>query len=172
MKLQLMKYNFLLIAISFSAFTFSQDYEQLIKAKSGSFWGGSIKYLTDFESGYELLFHTNNQSFNFTALRVSQKPAMPENNSQWFFCYGYGTHAAFYHHYAIYNPFEPLDAPQKYNKKFMAIGFDGYAGLEYRFLKHPFVISLDFIPNFEFLGPDYFRVNLNNFCFGLAYVLK
>ena len=150
----------------------AQDYEQVIKGKTGAFWGGSYKYLTEFESGYELLFHSNKNGFNVTGLRVYQQPAFPERSSKWFLCYGFGSHASFYNKYSIYNPFEPFDPPRVHNKEFVSIGFDGYAGLEYRFLKHPFILSIDFIPNFEVFGPDYFRVNTNNLCLGLAYVIK
>lgn len=172
MKAKYIKYIILLIIMQNALSIQSQDYEQVIKGKLGEYWGVTYKYLTDFESGYELLYHQNKNGLNFTALRVFQQPAFPERSSKWFFCYGFGTHVSLYHKYSIYNPFKPFDPPRKHNKEFVSIGFDGYAGLEYRFLKHPFVLSIDFIPNFEFLGPDYFRVNTNNMCVGIAYIIK
>jgi hypothetical protein len=147
-----------------------QDYNHAVKLKIlGHYWGASYKYLTEFEKGYEVLFHSNSQGINVTGLRVFQKPAFPIKSDKWFFCYGYGVHTSFYDHYEVYNPFTPFDPPRRFEKNFVSMGLDGYAGLEYRFLKHPFIVSIDFIPNFEFFGPDYFRVNTNNLCFGLAY---
>ena len=50
-------------------------------------------------------------------------------------------------------------------------GFDGYVGLEYRFLKIPFNIVVDLNCNFEFFRPGYFGINFIPTA-GLAYVFK
>jgi hypothetical protein len=170
MKTKFTKYLLVLLLAQCTYNLSAQDYNQAIKLKLlGSHWGVTYKYLTEFESGYEVMFQSGSQGFNVTGLRVYQMPAFPERSSKWFFCYGFGGHAAFYDNYEIYNPFTPFDPPIKYHNDFVSLGMDGYAGLEYRFLKHPFVLSIDFIPNFEFFGPGYFRVNANNLCFGVAY---
>ncbi|MBN2166450.1 MAG: hypothetical protein JW717_09260 [Marinilabiliaceae bacterium] len=166
-------FKFVIIMLLFSGLKlFSQDYKEVVKLKAGDLWGVSFKCLTDFETGYEVLFHSNDLGISFTALRIFQTPAFPEKSSKWFFCYGYGTHISLYHHYEIYNPFTPYNDALEYKKTFGSLGIDGYAGFEYRFLKHPFVLSIDIIPNIEFFGPNYFRVNTSNMAFGLSYILK
>jgi hypothetical protein len=147
----------------------AQDYKHAVKIK-GFPLGASYKWLTGFENGYEIAYHTLDNGRNITGLRVYNTPVLPRKSDRWFFSYGYGTHVSLYNSYSIYNPFKPFDPPRSYDKNFVSIGCDGYVGLEYRILKHPFFVSIDFIPNFEFFGPDYFRVNTDNFTVGMAYV--
>ncbi len=150
----------------------SQDYQQTVKLSNGKYWGVSTKYLTSFESGYEGHFQWNSNEVRSTLIRLYQTPAFPERSSKWFFCYGYGAHVAWYHKYSIYNIFTPFDPPRKHLKHFLSVGADAYIGLEYRFLKHPFVLSFDLMPNFEFFGPRYFRINSNSVALGIAYVIN
>jgi hypothetical protein len=147
----------------------SQDYERAIKVKGFPGLGVSYKHLTAFERGYELTLHTTEEWDSFTYMRIFQLPAFPIISDKWFLCYGYGSHVSLYRSYAIYNPFKPFDAPRKYNRPFVSMGFDGLIGFEYRMLKNPFVFSVDINTNFEFFGPNYFRVN-NFSTVGIAYV--
>jgi hypothetical protein len=148
----------------------AQDYKHAIKIKGFSPFGVSYKWLTGFEKGYEVSYHMMNNGRNVTGLRVFQTPLIPKKSDRWFVSYGYGTHMSYYWNYTVYNPFTPFDPPHHYDKNFMAVGLDGYVGVEYRILKHPFLLSIDFIPNFEFFGPKYFKVNNNNLTAGIAYV--
>jgi hypothetical protein len=147
----------------------SQDYEKAIKINAFPGFGVSYKHLTGFENGYELKFHSFSNYNAITALRIFQTPAWPRVSDKWFLIYGYGSHLSLYNSYSIYNPFKPFDPPRKVNRNFLSAGFDGLAGFEYRFLKYPFNISFDINANFEFFGPDYFRVNIYN-TVGFAYV--
>ncbi|MFT3740550.1 MAG: hypothetical protein QM786_17515 [Breznakibacter sp.] len=146
-----------------------QDYKHAIKMK-GAFTGFSYKYLTGFEKGYEVVYLHLNHGHSVAALRVWHEPAFPKISDKWFVCYGYGAHAGIYSQNKRNNPFRLFDPPTVYHRTFVSTGLDGYVGLEYRVLKHPFVISADFIPNFEFFGPDYFRVNFSSALLGLSYV--
>lgn len=137
----------------------AQDYKRAVKIKPFGEFGVSYKKLTGFERGYELILTSIPHGYSFTALRIYQEPAFPLRSDKWFVCYGFGTHISGYRSYSIYNPFRPFDSASRYNRNFVSVGFDGCAGLEYRFLKHPLTINVDYLPNFEFLGPDYFRVN-------------
>lgn len=157
---------FIIITISVKA----QDYNQAFKLKGFSPWGISYKILTGFENGYEFSYQKLRNSHSLTSLRIYQEPLVPKLSSKWFLCYGFGAHATLYNAYSTYNPFTPFDKAHHYDKTFVAMGLDGYAGIEYRFLKHPFIVSADIIPNFEFFGPNFFKVNMNSFCTGIAYV--
>ncbi len=145
----------------------AQDYQQAIKIIP--FSGVAYKKLTGFEKGYEISFNKITHGYKLTGLRVYQEPAFPRKSDKWFVCYGFGSHVSLYESYSIYNPFRPFDPARRYSRSFVSCGLDGYVGLEYRFLKHPFTINIDYIPNFEFMGPDYFRVN-NYINIGLAVV--
>lgn len=137
----------------------AQDYQRAIKLKPLSGLGVSYKKLTGFENGYELIFTKIPHGYNFTALRIFQEPAFPFKSDKWFVCYGFGSHISAYRSYSMYNPFKPFDPARKYNRSFVSAGIDGCVGLEYRFLKHPLTLNIDYNPNFEFMGPDYFRIN-------------
>jgi hypothetical protein len=143
-----------------------QDYERAFKVKGNGF---SFKQLTSFEKGFEITIHTVDEMDSFIFMRIFQRPAFPRISDKWFVCYGYGAHVAFYDSYSISNPFKPLAAPRQYNRSFMSPGFDGLIAFEYRFLKNPFVISVELNPNFEFFGPNYFSVNAYN-TMALAFV--
>ena len=68
------------------------------------------------------------------------------------------------------NLFRPFAPAIVHEGNFVSPGIDGYLGLEYRFLKYPFTVSADFMPNFEFFGPGYFRVNMNTLSVTAAFV--
>jgi hypothetical protein len=165
------KYILGIVLLLFICKAEAQDYTHSIKLRNLSGLGVSYKKLTGFEKGYELIATNIPNGYNLTALRVFQQAAVPKKSDKWFFCYGYGTHFSAYNSYSITNPFKPFDPPRNYQHAFVSAGFDGYAGLEYRFLKYPFTLNIDYNPNFEFFGPDYFRVN-HYLSFGVAVVFK
>jgi hypothetical protein len=169
MKSAHLKYIAALSLILFATQAFAQDYKRAIKLKASPIWGVSYKVLTGFEKGYEVAFSNTSCNTSLTGLRIYQEPVFPKLSSKWFVCYGYGTHLALNYNYKTYNPFAPFDSPQQYNRTYISGGLDGYIGLEYRFLKHPFIISADLIPYFEFFGPDYFRVSTGRLSLGMAY---
>jgi hypothetical protein len=165
-----LKYYWLIVLfLVIGGSVYSQDYQRAIKVKGFPGFGVSYKHLTAFEKGYELSIHTTDEWDSFTYLRISQVPAFPKISNKWFLCYGYGAHISRYRSLSIYNPFKPFGAPRRYNWPFVSPGFDGLIGFEYRMLKNPFVVSVDINTNFEFFGPDYFRVSAYN-TVGIAYV--
>lgn len=147
----------------------SQDYNNAIKLSSGSHWGITYKKMLRRSSGIQASLQLKSNAYQFTALRVFHEPAFPATSSQWFLGYGYGTHLAYKTKIKSWNAFRPLAPSNSYKGHYFSPGFDGYATLEYRFLKFPFVIALEYIPNFEFFGPNFYRVNLENFNFSFAY---
>lgn len=148
----------------------AQDYAHAIKLKGFLPMGVSYKYLNGFEKGYEAVYQNLDHGHSLTALRIMQTPAFPKLSDKWFVCYGYGAHVSLYTQHRRRNPFRMFAPPYVSHRTFVSTGLDGYVGIEYRVLKHPFVISADFIPNFEFFGPDFFRVNVGSTTVGLAYV--
>lgn len=148
----------------------AQDYQNAIKLKP--FNGPTISYkmMTEFEKGYEIILSRPSHGYAITGLRLYHTPLVPKKSSKWFVYYGFGAHVALYHQYKAQNPFRLFDPPRTYSRMFGTFGLDGCVGLEYRFLKHPFVLSMDMIPNFEVFGPEYFRVNFESGSMGIAYV--
>lgn len=148
----------------------AQDYKNAVKVKGFAPMGVSYKHLTGFENGYELVYQTFDNGQSVTGLRVFQKPAMPKNTDRLFFCYGYGAHNSFYRSYQRRNPFRLFEEVPKRKHSYVAVGFDGYLGLEYRMLRNPLVFSIDMIPYFEYFGPNYFKVDVGRITAGAAFV--
>lgn len=159
MKISKLKYIATLLLMAQLASVHSQDYKKSVKIRPVDNYGLSFKQLTGFENGYEISLSKIEYVYRLGALRVFQKPAWPLKSDKLFFCYGYGVHLSAGDGYDIYNPFKPFSKPRKYNRTYLSAGLDGYAGLEYRLLKHPLTLNLDYVPNFEFFGPAYFRSN-------------
>ncbi len=149
--------------------TQAQDYNNAFKLSSGTFWGVSYKKMFHQTSGFQTSFQIKSHEYQLTALRIFHEPAFPASSSQWFVGYGYGSHLSYKTEISAWNAFRPLAPSNSYKGNFISPGFDGYAALEYRFLKFPFVMAVEYMPNFEFLGPHFFRVNLNNLSFSFAY---
>lgn len=146
-----------------------QDYQHAVKIKPFGELCISYKRITGFEKGYEVMLSDLENGYSVTGLMVHHTPVLPRKSSKWFFTYGYGAHTGLFHQYEVYNPFRPFDPPREINRRYVALGLDGSAGVEYRMLRHPFLFSWDVNPNIEFLGPDVFRVNIYS-NLGVAFV--
>nr|WP_321409185.1 hypothetical protein [uncultured Carboxylicivirga sp.] len=147
----------------------SQDYTNALKLSAGDYWGVTYKRMFSQEKGFSGSFQFNSSGIQLTGLRVFHTPAFPDKSSQWFIGYGYGAHLSYRTKVESRNVFRPFAPPIINEGNFISPGFDGYLTLEYRFLKYPFILSADFIPGFEFFGPDFFRLNMNNFSLSAAF---
>ena len=147
----------------------SQDYKNAARLSIGDYWGFQYKRMFTQERGMTAAFQVNSKGAQLTGLRVFHTPAFPAKSSQWFFGYGYGAHFAYRTKVESRNVFRPFAPPIVNKGNFFSPGLDGYLTLEYRFLKYPFTLSADFIPGFEFFGPDFFRLNMDNFSFSAAF---
>ncbi|MCW3804967.1 hypothetical protein [Plebeiibacterium marinum] len=147
----------------------AQDYKTLIAYKNGAGPGFMAKKLLPNESAFSAQIIFKQGGFTLGAFRTFHEVAFPKKNSQYFFYYGYGTHFRYYREYTSKNIFKPFRPGMKRRGNYVALGLDGILGIEYRFLKYPFVLSTEFNPNFELGGANYFKVNLNMFTAGIAY---
>jgi len=158
-----------LASVCFSAK--AQDYKTLLKLSAGTAYNASVKILTGFENGYEFTLGYNKEKYMMEALRVFQVPAFPEGNSKLFLSRGFGAHVSYNTQYCLHNFFFNRQ-PYMVKDKFFTVGIDGYIGMEYRMLSHPFVLSFDWRPCFEMFGPKHFEVNVYNVGVGIAYTIN
>lgn len=163
-------YMTIILLLTFSLKSPGQDYKNSARVSLGAYLGLSYKRMFNQEQGAMVNLQFGEHSMVLSGLRVFHTPAFPETSSKWFISYGYGAHVAYRTKIKTENPFRPYAPDITYKGHFVSPGVDGYAGLEYRFLKYPFTISADFMPNFEYFGPGYFRLNMNAFALSAAFV--
>jgi len=149
----------------------AQDYNHALKFQTSFGYGLSYKMIGNNDKGFEVSFIRSDKMTQASVIRIFQEPALPRVSDKLFLLYGYGTHLAHLSSYYLWNPFTPGDGYKEISHDFFAPGFDGYVGLEYRFLKIPFNIVVDLNCNFEFFRPGYFGINFVPTA-GLAYVFK
>ncbi|MCG8579740.1 MAG: hypothetical protein MI866_07480 [Bacteroidales bacterium] len=163
-------YTTLILLLAFMSQSMGQDYKNAVRLSYGTYAGISYKRMFNQEQGVMANIQYGENSFILSGLRVFDTPAFPETSSKWFISYGYGVHLAYRTKIKSRNLFRPFAPAIVHEGDFISPGFDGYFGLEYRFLKYPFTVSADLMPNFEFFGPGYFRVNLNTVSVTAAFV--
>ncbi len=159
----------LVLTITYYSNSSAQDYKTSIGYKDGIGPGVMIKRLLPNESAFSAQAIIKDGGFSIGGFRTFHEVAFPKKSSKFFFYYGYGTHFRYYRYYKSRNLFTPFSPTIKHKGNYFAFGLDGVVGLEYRFLKYPFVLASDFNPNFEFGGATYFKVNMDMYTVSIAY---
>jgi len=147
----------------------AQDYKNLGSFKTGYTTGFSYKRLFENESALSAHLDFKDRGLALSTFRTFHQLAFPEKSYKFFFYYGYGAHFRYYGEYTINNPFKPWRPRRKFYGNFFGAGVDGIVGLEYRFLKYPFVASAEYNPNLEFGGANFFRLYANQVSFAIGY---
>ncbi|MBN2683467.1 MAG: hypothetical protein JXR58_13315 [Bacteroidales bacterium] len=150
----------------------AQDYIQAVGYRGGFTNGITGKMFVDAETAYEGLVAFRYGGIHFAAYKLKHKAANWKYSDKLFVFTGFGVHAGFFNNYDTYNFLSPFRATYKRNITYSVIGLDGVLGLEYRFIKHPFVAAIDFNPFFDLFGPNYFNMHINNFAISIKYCLQ
>ena len=170
MKPTIYKLIILIFLICICINTNGQDYKYSASFRTGVYTGFMLKRLLSNESACAAQIGFRDRGIVISGYRLFHQLALPKKqNYQLFMYYGYGVHFRYYTKYKLYNPFKPWRPDTEFRGNYIAAGLDGLLGLEYRLLKHPFVMSCDISPNFEFGGASVFRVNMDMISVGLAY---
>ena len=165
------KWKILIVFMVFNLInTSAQDYKNAASISFGTYWGASYKRMFNQKDGLMARLQTGQKCTQLSTIRVFHKPAFASSSSKWFVGYGYGAHFAYRSEIKSRNFFRPFAPAYTYNGHYFSPGLDGFISLEYRFLKYPFTLSGDFMPNFEFFGPGYFRLNMTNISFTASFV--
>ncbi len=160
---------FLILILNTYTKTNAQDYKNSIAYKNGVGQGFSIKKLLPNETSFSAQITFKDRGISISGFRTFHQIAFPNKNNKFFFYYGYGTHFRYYRRYVSRNVFTPFRPGIKHKGNYFAFGLDGITGIEYRFLKYPFVLASDINPNFEFGGATFFKLNLDMISVSIAY---
>lgn len=146
-----------------------QDYKNLVSFKTSYTTGFSYKRLLENESALSAHVDFKDSGIALSGFRSFHKLAFPNKSYKFFLHYGYGAHLRYFKKQSTLNLFKPLRPTINYYGNFFGIGIDGLIGLEYRFLKYPFVASCDFNPNLEVGGPRYIKLYASQVFLAIGY---
>jgi len=118
---------------------------QAIGLRLGPYLGVTYQAPLSNEAVLELIFATRYRGIAFTALYEVHKDSFDVEGLQWY--YGGGGHIGFYQYYAGH-PYWHDENPGST----AIIGVDGILGIEYFIPNAPVQLSLDWKPNFNFVG--------------------
>lgn len=157
----MMRFILTLVFISFIVNLNAQDYDRIIGVRGGIISGITYKWFEDDENAYEAMFSIKNRGIRISGFKEVHNPYLWEFSNKLFFFYGYGVHAGIYGKYK--NEFSFIKTNYINTKRrYTVLGLDAILGVEYRVLRYPFVIGLEYIPFFDLFGPNYFNLHLGN----------
>jgi hypothetical protein len=138
-----------LIAFSFVAINYAQDYSTGIGLRAGFESGLTLKHFISQKSALEGIVATRWRGVELTGLYEIHNQAFKTERLNWYF--GFGGHVGFWNgNYAGWGT--PGTA-------YTVVGLDGILGLEYNLKEIPVNIGIDWKPAFNVLGYSGFWVD-------------
>jgi hypothetical protein len=165
-----MKSTLILIFTLLSLNVAGQFYPLEAGAVGGYTAGFNFRAYLEEDLSYEALMSFRNQGLQAHLFRQQHMEAHLTKAGTLYFVYGYGAHVGFYYtdHYTVFNQNiyfgKELFSP--------TAGFDGFAGLEYRFQDIPLSVGLNFKPYMELSLRQIFGINLWDIGFTARYRFK
>lgn len=151
----------------FYMYGYSQDYHQALGFRTGYASGIVYKNFFTDEKAVQLMACFQRGGTQIYFLRQYYHPVFLDHTQQVFFYYGAGAHLG----YSKWSGESELISGEVYKRKEFSfgVGIDANLGIEYRILKFPLVICIDYKPFYEINIPLYIRKHYYNFAVTLAY---
>ncbi len=145
----------------------AQGFNHAIGIRGGLSSGFEYRIYTNDTNSYKFLLSTGDDRLQLHALKEFHQWDMFNFTDRLVFVYGAGIHAGFeswdeVHHKNNTSWYDTHSA--------LIAGLDGLAGLEYIFYEAPVSIGFEVKPYFNFLGRDFFDVELFDFAFTVKYL--
>ena len=133
----------IIILISVSTNSFSQDYERAFGLKFGVEPGVFYRKFSDYKNSIEAITTFGQGGLQLTLLREFYNPVLLDITDQLFIYYGFGLEIG----YTTYSQESYKFNGETYKKYQLEAGFGicGVLGLEYHLLKYPIALSLDYL---------------------------
>lgn len=147
----------------------SQDYTRSLGLVGGMTSGVSLKTFSTDEQAFEVILSTKFRGLKITGLKAWHRPAMWKQTDKLFYIFGYGSHAGFFNKYPKNRLFPSYNTHVRKNTSYAVIGLDAILGIEYRVIRYPLVIGLEYKPFFDLFGPNYFNLYLGDFSLAVRY---
>jgi hypothetical protein len=132
----------LLFALSLCTIGFSQDYSTGIGARLGYSNGLTVKHFISGTSALEGILSSRWRGFEVTGLYELNYNAFNTPRLNWYI--GFGGHVGFWNGDHAYWG--------NRGESYTVVGIDGIIGLEYNFIEVPIGLSIDWKPEFNFIG--------------------
>jgi len=167
-----MKYITLVILLFCITRGLSQDYHSAIGLRGGYSSGISYKRCLNDEIAYEGIFTIKNLGIQVTGLKEFHQPLLWKQSDKLYFVYGYGGHLGFFNRYYYHRFMSPFNRPIRSNISYFVTGLDALLGIEYRFIRFPFLAGVEYKPFFHLFGPNYFNMYLADVAITFKYILN
>jgi hypothetical protein len=156
----------LLLFASFGLTSFAQQYNKSAGLRFGVSSGFEYRVYSDENDSYRFLLSTRDRGAQLHLIREFHQFEMFSFSDELAFIYGVGVHAGF----------TRWDVPygSQYSETYstrtgMVAGMDGVIGVEYNFTEAPISLGIEVKPFFEFLGQNFFYIELFDFAFTVKY---
>lgn len=152
----------------------AQDYQKLVGLRSGSMQGAELKMFIGEDEALHGVIGFNRSGVKMMCFKEKHQPFMWKLNNRIFAYWGYGSHIGYfrYDYYDRFLVLVPDPVPAHRMKHYPVIGLDGIMGIEYRFLKYPFVVAMECNPNFDLFGPDFFNFHFGDGAVSFRYIFS
>jgi len=172
-KIKRMKVFLSIILLTLALSINAQYNTSTIGLRLGGVSGLSYKFISDNNSGFELILGAKEKGAILTGIVQKYKPLATNRISGFLLCYGGGGHVGYAKHKEeVIRTVDDKTFYCEYEESNPVIGGDFMIGAEYRFESIPLHISLDYKPYFEVFGHKDFRLDLWDIGFTARWVLN
>jgi hypothetical protein len=147
----------------------AQDYEGAVGLRGGVSSGITYKIVLNDERAFEGIFSFRRRGIQLTGLVLNHQPFLFKVSDKIFAYHGMGVHVGYYgrgrcRHNT--NSRHECDYSRDFSP---SIGIDGMLGVEYRILKIPLILAVDYKPYIDVFGQQFFYSNFYDFAFAAKY---
>lgn len=165
-----MRIVIIIIMLNIGLLAGAQEYRQQIGLRGGVSSGISYKLFKSELKAMEGIISYRDRGIQLTALIETYRPVYLKHTDRVYFFSGMGAHIGYAQWYTDRILDDPIFRRNYLGEHFSPVlGLDAIMGFEYRFLRIPFVIGLDYKPYFELFGPNFFSLNLLDFGITIKY---
>jgi hypothetical protein len=173
LKVVKMKQALILLMLTITLASFGQDRRNAVGLRGGATWGITYDYIHNESSGFMGMVSFREKGMQVTGLLKFYRPAFERLTDRFWWYFGVGAHVGYhkweefyYYYYSHYYYYREV------TKYAPVMGLDGLIGIEFRMDILPITVGIEYMPYFELLGKDYFKMHFFDFGFALKYTFN
>jgi hypothetical protein len=157
----------LLVLLSFGLR--AQDYEGSVGIRGGVSSGFTYKIMLNDERAFEGIFSFRKHGMQFTGMLLNHQPFLFKLSDKLFAYHGMGVHVGYYGRGRCKTSGSNHTECGSSRYFSPSIGIDGMLGVEYRIIKIPLVLAIDYKPYIDVFGTHFFSSNFYDFALAAKY---